>query len=111
MNLLIGWLVSGISIFIAAKVIPGVSIQDLSTALIVAIVLGIINTFLKPILTFLTLPITILTLGLFSLILNALLILLASNLVAGFHVSGLFAALLFGLVLSIVNSILNMIVS
>lgn len=110
MNLLIGWLISGLSIFISAKLIPGVHVRDLSTALIVAIVLGVINTFIKPILTLLTLPITIVTLGLFSLIVNALLILLVSRLVDGFQVSGLMAAILFGLVLSVVNSILNIIV-
>lgn len=110
MNMLAGWLIYGLSVFIAAHIIPGVEVKDLSTALIVAIALGIINTFIKPILTILTLPITIITLGLFSLVLNALLILLVSNVVQGFHVSGLLSALLFGLALSIVNSLLNMIV-
>ncbi len=110
MGLLITWIVSGLSIFIAAYIIPGVEVADLTSALIVAVVLGIINTFLKPVLTILTLPITIITLGLFSLILNALLIMLASRLVAGFTVSGLLPAILFSIVLSIVNSILNSIV-
>lgn len=110
MGLLITWLVSGLSIFIAAHIIPGVEVADLTSALIVAVVLGIINTFLKPILTILTLPITIVTLGLFSLVLNALLIMLASRIVTGFTVSGLLPAILFSIVLSIVNSILNSIV-
>lgn len=110
MNTIVGWIVNGIAVFITAKLLPGVVLKDLSTALIVAVVLGIINTFLKPILQILTLPITILTLGLFSFILNALLILLVSKIVPGFQISGLLTALLFGIVLSIISGILNAIV-
>ena len=84
-------------------IIPGVAVDSFTTALVVAVVLGIINIFLRPILVILTLPITIITLGLFALVLNALLIMLAANLVPGFEVSGFWAALLFALLLSVVS--------
>lgn len=102
MNTLLHWLVSALAILVAAYLIPGVSIT-LIGAFVLAVVLGLINITLKPILFILTLPITILTLGLFSLVINALLILLASALVPGFAVSGFWAALLFSIVLSLIN--------
>lgn len=110
MNLFIRWLISGLAIFTIAYVLPGVQVDDLASALIVAVVLGILNTFIKPILVILTLPITILTLGLFSLFINAFLILFVERLVPRFAVSGLFSALVFGLVLSIINSVVHAIV-
>jgi len=97
------WIVSAIAIGVAAFLIPGVQVTVIG-ALILAVVLGLINMFLKPALVVLTLPVTIVTLGLFSLVLNALLILLAEKIVPGFTVSGFWTALLFSLVLSLVNS-------
>jgi putative membrane protein len=76
-------------------------------ALAVAIVLGLINTFVRPILIFVTFPLTIITLGLFILVINTLLILLAAAIVPGFAVDGFFWALLFGIVLWLVNSVLQ----
>lgn len=102
MNLFFHWLVSTIAILIAAYLIPGVQVT-LIGALVLAVVLGIINLFLKPIITILTLPITIITLGIFSLIVNALLIMLASAIVPGFFVAGFWAALFFSVVLSLIN--------
>ena len=107
MQLLIGWLIIAITVMAGSYIIPGISVDSFTTALVVAVVLGIINIFLKPILLILTLPITILTLGLFALVLNALLIMLAANLVPGFEVSGFWAALLFALLLSVVGWIAN----
>ncbi len=107
MRLLISWLISAIAVFITSYILPGVQIDSFGTAFVVALVLGIINAIVKPILFVLTLPITILTLGLFALVLNVLMILLTDNLVSGFSVDGILWAVLFGLVLSIVNSILN----
>ncbi len=105
--LLVNWIVSAMVIFSIAYVLPGTEVLDFTSALVVALVLGIINAFLKPILIMLTLPITILTLGLFTFVLNALLILLVSNIVPGFRVDGFLAALVFGIALSIVNTFLN----
>lgn len=102
MKLFFHWLVAALSILIAAYVVPNVSITPLA-ALIGAVVLGALNLFIRPVLLVLTLPINILTLGLFSLVINALLVMLASILVPGFFVGGFWTALLFALVLAIVN--------
>ena len=106
-SVLINWIVSAMVIFSVAYILPGVKVSDFTSALVVALVLGIINALLKPILLILTLPINILTLGLFTFILNALLILLVSNIVAGFKVDGFFAALIFAIVLSIANTVVH----
>jgi len=108
MMILVNWLISAAAIGIAAYILPGVHIQGgVWTLLVLAIVLGLINAVLKPILKLLTLPITILTLGLFSLVINALLILLATAIVPGFVVDGFWWALLFSIVLSLINGVFS----
>lgn len=102
MKLFFHWLIAALAIGIAAYVVPGVTITPVS-ALIAAVVLGALNLFIRPILMVLTLPINILTLGLFSLVINAALVLLASYLVPGFTVTGFVTALLFALVLAVIN--------
>jgi putative membrane protein len=93
---------------VTAHILPGVYVADFPTAIVVAVVLGVVNVFLKPVLVFLTLPLTILTFGLFQVILNALLILLVSSLVPGFSVSGLFWAVLFSCVIFLVGGFLRL---
>ncbi len=107
MRIIINWLIYTIAILISAYLLPGVHVANFQTALLAALVLGIINAILKPILFLLTLPITILTLGLFTLVINAALILLAAKLVHGFSVDSFWWAILFSLVLSIINSVLH----
>jgi len=107
MGLILNLLVSGLAVFITAQFLPGVSVDSFIIAILTAIVLGLINMFIKPIINILTLPINLLTLGLISFVVNALMILLASHFVTGFHVNGFIAALLFSIVLSLVNSVLN----
>lgn len=102
MKLFFQWVISALAIGIAAYIIPGVDVT-LPGALIAAVVLGAINIFIRPILLILTLPITILTLGLFSFVINALMVMLASALVPGFSVSGFWTALIFALVLAVIN--------
>ncbi|WP_222842573.1 phage holin family protein [Thermoflavifilum thermophilum] len=97
-------LVSGLAVLITSYLLPGVHIHDFITALLVAVVLAILNTFIKPILIILTLPITVFSLGLFLLVINAFLILLASRLVSGFQVDGFWWALLFSIILSLISS-------
>src|SRR5438874_641239 len=109
MNLLINWLLSTLAIIITAYLLPGAHVRDVKTALLAALVLGIINAILKPILIILTLPINILTLGLFTFVINALIILLTADLVKEFHVDGFWWAMLFSIVLSIINAILHQI--
>lgn len=107
MEILISWLVSALAILVTAYVLPGVHIASIFTALVTAVVLGIINSILKPILLLLTLPINILTLGLLTFVINALLVMLAAQIVPGFHVDGFLWALAFSIVLSIINSFLG----
>ncbi|OIN56356.1 phage holin family protein [Arsenicibacter rosenii] len=111
MGLLVRILISAVAVFIASRLIPGIIVSSFGTALLVAIVLGLLNAFLKPVLVFLTIPITILTLGLFYLVINVLMVYLAAYLVSGFAVSGFIAALLFSFVVSIVTWIIDAIVS
>jgi len=107
MNLLIKILVTSALVLLIANFMPGVRVDGFTTALIVAIVLGLLNIFIKPILVILTLPVTILTLGLFLLIINALMILLCTKIVGGFSVDTFLTALLFSIILSILQSIMN----
>ena len=103
MSILINWLASALVILIAAYLLPGVHVQNFLTALVIALVLGILNAIVKPLLVILTLPLTIVTLGLFLLVINAVIILLTSALVPGFHVDSFWWALLFSLVISFIN--------
>lgn len=103
MQILIQWLLSALAIMVAAYLLPGVKIDGFFAGLVAAVVIGLINTFIKPVLIILTLPINILTLGLFTLVINALLIMLASSLVPGFQVAGFGWALLFSILLFFVN--------
>ena len=103
MNFLLQWLVSGLAIIITAYLLPGVRVTGFFAALITALILGLINAFIRPVLILLTLPLNILTLGLFTLVINALLILLAAAIVPGFSVQGFWWALIFGLVLAVIS--------
>lgn len=103
MNLLIEWLITTLAIAITAYLLPGVVVAGFVAAVVAALVLGIVNVILKPLLVILTLPINIMTLGLFTLVINAFLILLTSRIVPGFEVAGFGSALLFGVVLAIIR--------
>ncbi|MGF7216600.1 putative membrane protein [Spirosoma lacussanchae] len=111
MGLIIRILISAVAVYVASMFIPGITVSGgPATYLIVAIVLGFLNAFIKPILTVLTIPITILTLGLFLLVLNVLMVYLTAYLVPGFAVSGFIAALLFSIVVSIITALIDAIV-
>ena len=107
MNALVKLLINTVAVLIAAYLLPGVTVTGFWAALVVAVVLGIINIFIKPILFVLTLPLTVATFGIFSLILNALLIMLASAITPGFVVQNFWWALLFSILLSLVNGFLQ----
>lgn len=107
MKLIFNWILYAIAIAVTAYLLPGVVVSGFGTALIVAVVLGLINMILRPILVILTLPINILSLGLFTFIINAVLVLLASHLVTGFFVASFWTAILFAIVLAIVHAFLN----
>jgi putative membrane protein len=106
MNIILRIIISAVVAFALSYVLSGVHIQSFVTALILAIVLGLLNILVKPILIILTLPITIFTFGLFLFVINALIILLAAKFVNGFRVDGFWWALLFSLLLSILTSFL-----
>ena len=99
----------GIAVMVSAYVIPGVKVDGFFVAVVVGLILAVINFTIKPVVTLLTLPVNILTLGLFTFVINALMILLTSALVPGFTVSGLWSAVLFSIVLSIIDGFLGMI--
>ncbi len=107
MSLLINWLVSTVAILISAYVLPGVTVEGFVPALVAAVVLGAVNMVLKPLLLILTLPVNILTLGLFTFVINGFLIVLVAKLVPGFKVNGFWWALLFSLVLTLVQWVLQ----
>lgn len=100
-------LINTVAALVAAYLLSGVHINSVTTALLVAVVLALLNTFIKPILVILTIPISVLTLGLFLLVINVLIIKWTASLVDGFSVDNWLWALLFGLVVSIVSSILE----
>ena len=109
MKIIIHWFLSAVAIIITAYLLPkeAIFVQSFFVALVVAVVLGFLNTIIKPILVVLTLPIEILTLGLFTFVINACLVLLTSHLVAGFYVKSFWWALAFSLVLWLINTILH----
>ncbi|MGD9576641.1 MAG: phage holin family protein [Syntrophorhabdus sp.] len=110
MALIIKWLIMTASVMIAAYVIPGITVRSFFSALWVALFLGIVNMLLRPFLLLITLPINILTLGLFTFVINGVIILLASSIVKGFQVSGFWIAVLFSIMLSIINYLMNLLI-
>jgi putative membrane protein len=106
-NFLLTWLLAAVSLVITAYLVPGFVINSFIAALIAAVMLGLVNAIIKPILVLLTLPITIVSLGLFLFVVNAITIWLAGYLTPGFDVNGFIPALIGSIVLTIVSSVLN----
>ncbi len=99
-------LLTAVAVVILAYILPGVDVDNYTTAIWVAVIVGLLFAILKPILVVLTLPVTIVTLGLFLFVINAALILLANNWIDGFSVAGFWTALLFSILLSLIESVL-----
>lgn len=106
MNFILKIVLTAVAVLVIAHFLPGVSVVNFTSSVIVAVVLALLRVTIKPLLIILTLPVTILTLGLFLLVINALIILLADNLIDGFHVTGFWVALIFSLILSVFEAIL-----
>lgn len=104
-SILIRLVVSTLVVIAADRVLEDFRVDSIQTAIIVAIVMGLLNTFVKPVLQFLSIPITILTLGIFYFVVNAAVVYLCAYLVDGFSVSNFLAALLFSIGLSIAQTI------
>ena len=99
-------LINTVSIFTVSYVLPGIAIESLLTALIVAVVMAALNVTLKPFLILITIPLTVVTFGLFLLVVNVLVLYAAEALIDGFHIAGFWWALAFSVLVSFVNSIL-----
>lgn len=102
--------VSSLAVLVVAHLVPGVRVEGLGWAVVVAVILGMVNAFLRPVLLVLTLPINIVSLGLFTLVVNAFLVLLVGELVPGFEVRGWVAAVWFGMGMWVVRGILKLLV-
>jgi putative membrane protein len=107
MRLLLIWLINTIALFVLPLILQSVQIDSFTTALVAALVLGLINTLIRPILIFLTFPVTVLTLGLFILVVNGLMFWAASDLVQGFQVAGFSSAVLGALLYSVISWLLS----
>ena len=108
MRLLISLLLNTLALIITAYIVPGFQVANFQSALLAAIVLGVINTFIKPVLLFLTLPLTVVTLGLFVFVVNAIVLFLTSYFVTGLTINGWLPAILGAIVLSVISTILSM---
>ncbi len=107
-ELLVKWIVNSTALLVVVHVVSGVTVANWMTVFVAALVLGLLNAFLRPILVLLTLPVTVLTLGLFTLVINAFLFYLAAHLVRGFHVAGFWQAFVAAFVFSVVSFLLNL---
>ena len=110
MRFLLRLLLNGVAVFIAANVVPGISVSGPGAALIAGVILGFVNAIVRPLLFVLTLPFTLITLGLFLFVLNAICLGLVAWLVPGFALSGFFAALVGAIVISIISWLLTMLI-
>lgn len=111
MKLLIAWVLHALALMLVTHLVPGIHVASFMSALWAALVIGLINTLVRPVLVILTLPITLLTLGLFLLVINGLLFWLAGDILQGFSVSTLPAAVLGALAYSVLSWILSSIIS
>lgn len=103
MNLLLSWIINGLALLALPYLLHSVQVDNLWTALIAALVLGLVNTLIRPILVLLTLPVTLLTLGLFIFVINGLMFWGVAQLVSGFHVGGFWSAVGGALLYSIIS--------
>jgi putative membrane protein len=107
MKIFIRWLLLAAALLLVAQIYPGVAVSSFGAAMIAALVLGLLNTLLRPILVLLTLPVTVLTLGLFLFVINALMFYFAASLLQGFHVAGFGAALIGSLLYSLCGLVID----
>jgi putative membrane protein len=111
MRFVLDWIISALGLLIVARVVPGFQVDGFGTALLAALVLGLVNATLGVVLLVLTFPLTLITFGLFHFVVMAFLIWLATGIVPGFHVSGFFPAFFGAIVLALVSMVLRALVS
>src|SRR5215210_7255511 len=110
MRILLVWLVNALALIAVAYLVPSITVSSFTSALVAALILGLVNAVIRPILVLLTLPVTILTLGLFIFIINALLFWFVGSFVRGFEVHGFLAGLIGSILFSIVSWVLSALV-
>lgn len=109
-SLLLRWLLSALALLAVAYIYPGVRIESFFAAAVAALVLGLVNALVRPILVILTLPVTIVTLGLFLFVINALLFWLVAEIIKGFAVQGFLAALIGSILYSLISTVVSWLV-
>jgi putative membrane protein len=107
MDILINLLVSGLSVFLADYLLAGIKVSSFIQAIMVGIILGIVNTIIRPIILFFTLPLNLVTFGLFTFVVNALMVLLVAKVVPDFYVANFWWALAFSVVVSLISTFLS----
>ena len=107
MKYLISFVGSAIALFVTAYLVPGVEILDLTALIVATVIVGLINTFIRPILRLLTLPITLVTFGLFAIVVNAITFSIAAFFAPGFQIDGIIPAFMGAIVLSIVSTVID----
>jgi putative membrane protein len=107
MKLIVRWMLLAAALLLVAYLYPGVTVSSFGSAMIAALVLGLFNTLLRPLLILLTLPVTLLTLGLFLFVINAAMFYLAARVLDGFAVSGFLAALIGSLIYSVCSVVID----
>jgi putative membrane protein len=107
MRLLMVWLINAVALLAVPFVLPSITVETFGTAILAALVLGLVNTIMRPILVLLTLPVTLLTLGLFIFIINGLLFWFVASFVPGFHVAGFWSGVLGAMVYSVISWLLS----
>lgn len=108
LSVILHWVLTAVILMIVDAILPGITISGFGTAMIAALVMGLVNFFIKPVLSLLTLPLNMLTLGLFSFIINAIMFALVAWLVPGFEVASFFSALIGSLLLALMTGLLGM---
>ena len=110
MRLFVRWLVNAAALYLTTRIVPGISVVDLETLLVAALVIGLVNAIVKPVAKFISFPITVLTLGLFYLVVNGAMFALAARLTPGFELESFRSAVLGAIVMSLVGMVLHAVV-
>ncbi len=108
MVLLLRWILFALAVIFTAWLVPGISVDNFQSAMLVTVIIALINIFVRPLIVFITLPINILTLGIFTLVVNSFLLMLAGYLSPGFEVNGFLSAFLGSIVLAFLALVINM---
>ena len=110
MRILLVWLINALALIAVAYLMPSIAVSSFTSALVAALVLGLVNAIIRPVLVLLTLPVTVITLGLFIFVINALLFWFVGSILSGFHVGGFWSALVGSILFSIVSWALSALV-